>query len=250
MPTTEENVELIETIKNPEKHYRIVLTGYGSETTFTEVSKEVHDYWEEKDNDDLVEYCVSPDGQDVDTVGDFLYDSTRDMWQMWYDNDKIVQNFWGMSSDASAYITVEQLVNNDHGADIIRVLHDQDDLDTDEFDVEWSQIENKVPPYVMEFNSVEKGTFFDITVTLTETFDIKKLQFVMDESLSGENFIVGVKYNEEELENWGGDTVGKGYFAQIFETQEITMSRLFDTVYWILWLTIATGIVYYFEYVR
>ena len=50
MPTTEENVELIETIKNPEKYYRIVISGYGAETTFTKVSKDVHDYWEEKDN--------------------------------------------------------------------------------------------------------------------------------------------------------------------------------------------------------
>ena len=218
MPTTEENIELIETIKNPEKYYRIVLSGYGSETTYTKVSKKVHDYWVEKDNDELVEYCVSPDEQTVDKDVDFLYDSKRDMFQMWYDNDNIVQNFWGMSSDASAYITVQQLVNNDHGADIIRVLNDQDDLDTDDFEVEWSTIENEVPQYVMEFNSVEKGTFFDVTITITETFDIKKLQFVMDESLSGENFIVGLKYNEEELDNWGGDTNGKGYFAQMFET--------------------------------
>lgn len=250
MPTIEENIELIETIKNPEKHYRIVLSGYGSETTYTKVSKKVHDYWVEKDNDELVEYCVSPDEQTVDKDVDFLYDSKRDMFQMWYDNDNIVQNFWGMSSDASGYITVQQLVNNDHGADIIRVLNDQDDLDIDDFEVEWTTIENEVPQYVMEFNSIEKGTFFDVTITITETFDIKKLQFVMDESLSGENFIVGLKYNEEELDNWGGDTNGKGYFAQMFETQEITMSKLFDTVYWILWLTIATGIVYYFEYVR
>lgn len=220
MPTTEENIELIETIKNPEKHYRIVLTGYGSETTYTKISKEAHDYWVEKDPDELVEYCVSPDEQDVNHVGDFLYDKKRDMYQMWYDNNSIVQNFWGMSTDASSYITVEQLVNNDHGADIIRVLHDQDDLNIDDFDVEWSQsyFEGARGPYVMEFNSVEKGTFFDVTITITEVFDIKKLQFVMEESLSGENFIIGIKYNEEELDNWGGDTVGKGYFAQMFET--------------------------------
>lgn len=220
MPTTEENIELIETIKNPEKHYRIVLTGYGSETTYTKISKEAYDYWEEKDPNELVEYCVSPDEQDVNNVGDFLYDKKRDLYQMWYDNDSIVQNYWGMSTDASGYITVEQLVNNDHGADIIRVLHDQDDFNIDDFDVEWSHIyfEGVRAPYVMEFTSAEKGTFFDVTITITEKFDIKKLQFVMEESLSGENFIVGIKYNEEELENWGGDTVGKGYFAQIFET--------------------------------
>ena len=176
MPTTEENIELIETIKNPEKHYRIMISGYGAETTYTKVTKEVHDYWADKANDRLVDYCVSPDEESVDDVGDFLYDKKRDMYQMWYDNDSIVQNVWGASIEASCYLTVQQLVNNDHDADIIKELTDD------------------------------------------EPIDIEKLTFVTEETIGGEDFIIGLKYDDEELENWGGDTNGKGYLAQMFET--------------------------------
>jgi hypothetical protein len=218
MPTTEENIELIETIKNPEKHYRIMISGYGAETTYTKVTKEVHDYWADKANDRLVDYCVSPDEESVDDVGDFLYDKKRDMYQMWYDNDSIVQNVWGASIEASCYLTVQQLVNNDHDADIIKELTDDEPIDIEDFDLEVNVFEEKQPEYVMEFASVEKGTFFDVTITLTETFDIEKLTFVTEETIGGEDFIIGLKYDDEELENWGGDTNGKGYLAQMFET--------------------------------
>ena len=217
MPTTEENVELIETIKNPEKYYRIVISGYGAETTFTKVSKEVHDYWEQKDNDELVEYCISPDEQSVDSAFDFLYDKKRDMYQMWFDNDAIVQNLWGAAADTSCTLTVEQVVNNDHDADIIKVIKDNESIDLDEYHVEAAIFDDDRPEYLLEFASVEKGTFFDVTIMLTETFDASKLEFVTEETLSGEDFITGVKYNGNELENWGGDTNGKGYFAQMFE---------------------------------
>ena len=214
MPTTEENVELIETIKNPEKYYRIVVSGYGAETTYTKLSKEVHDYWVEKDNDELVEYCISPDEQSVDSAFDFLYDAKRDMYQMWFDNDNIMQNLWGCTLEA-AYLTVHQVENNDYQSDEIRVVCEDKEIDFDDFEVEF----DKAPFHkgnMLEFSSIEKGTFFDVTIMINEKFDLKKLTFVTEETMGGEDFIVGLKYAGDDLENWGGDTHGKGYFAQIF----------------------------------
>ena len=221
MPTTEENVELIETIKNPEKYYRIVLSGYGAETTYTKISQEVHDYWAEKDDDELVEYSISPDEQDVESVGDFLYDKKRDIYQLWYDNDGVVQSIWGAAKDTSCTLTVEQVVDNDYGADIIKVIKDEEPLDFNEYTIENVEFEGKYPTHVMEFSSVEKGTFFDVTIMLKESFNIEKLEFVAEESISGDDFITGIKYNGDDLENWGGDTNGKGYFAQVYEIGDV-----------------------------
>lgn len=218
MPTSEENVELIETIKHPEKYYRITISGYGAETTYTSVSKDVYDYYIDRESAELVEYCIAPDEQSVDLNIDFLYDKKRDLYEMWYDNDNIVQNMWGAAADTSCMLTVEQIVSNDHDSDIIKVIKDNESIDLDEYEVDAAIFEGSPPQHLMEFASIEKGTFFDVTLMLNETFDSSKLGFITEESLSGEDFIVGIKYNDVELENWGGDTNGKGYFAQVFET--------------------------------
>ncbi len=216
MPTTDENIELIETIKNPEKYFRIVVSGYGAEVTFTDISKQVHDYWIDKDSDQLVEYCLEPSEQNVDDDVDFLYLKNRDLYQVWHDNDNIVQTIWGADT-STCYLSVHQVINNDYDADIVREIKGTEQIDFDLYNVDFSVFEDEIPAYVTEFSSVEKGTFFDVTITITESFDITKLGFVTEESLAGEDFVVGITYNGEELDNWGGDTNGKGYFAQVFE---------------------------------
>ena len=41
MATSEENKELIETIKRPVRHYRIMLWGYGGENSYTSYQRAV-----------------------------------------------------------------------------------------------------------------------------------------------------------------------------------------------------------------
>jgi hypothetical protein len=56
--------------------------------------------------------------------------------------------------------------------------------------------------------SNEKGTFFEGELPLTMPFDISKLELGYDE-IDGNDIINNVKYDGEQIDNWGGDTNGK-----------------------------------------
>lgn len=217
MPTTEENIELIETLKNPEKYYRVSLVGHGSDIAYTEVSKDAYEYWSGNERG-LVDYYVDPvpDRDHLPTGTDFLWNKELEKHELWFSNSNLLDTVWGLSVKSPAYITVEQLPDWDYISEPLRVLKDQERIDIFDYDVEWIDPKKRRAPYVVEFNSHEKGTFFDIHLTLLQTFNIKKLQLVMDRAFDGEQFIVGLKYNDEDVSvDFGGDTVGKGYSAQM-----------------------------------
>ena len=58
MATSEENKELIETIKRPVRHYRIMLWGYGGENSYIRLTKEQYEYWNQRKEDDDEDYLV------------------------------------------------------------------------------------------------------------------------------------------------------------------------------------------------
>jgi len=72
-------------------------------------------------------------------------------------------------------------------------------------------------PYVMYAMSVEKGTFFDGTITLTRPFDISKIKICSMTYPNGDNIIQSVEYNGEEIDNEGGDTNGKSMNAYVMD---------------------------------
>jgi hypothetical protein len=57
--------------------------------------------------------------------------------------------------------------------------------------------------------SSEKGTFFEGEIELKTPFDISKLELGYDE-IDGCDIINSVKYDGEQIDNWGCDTNGKG----------------------------------------
>jgi len=65
--------------------------------------------------------------------------------------------------------------------------------------------------------SAEKGTFFEGILTTPGLIDLQKFKFVIDESLNGEDTLWYVEYDGEEISNDGGDTNGKGYYADIWQ---------------------------------
>jgi hypothetical protein len=67
--------------------------------------------------------------------------------------------------------------------------------------------------------SSEKGSFFDAVIETVGEFDPKKLKFIINEYPNGEDIIDSVTYNDEELDNNGGDTNGKGYYGHVWTNQ-------------------------------
>ena len=71
--------------------------------------------------------------------------------------------------------------------------------------------------YIAQLYSSEKGCFFQGTIKTQGEFDTNKLKIYTTEYLNGEDTIIGVEYDGEEVFDDGSETEGKGYFASIWE---------------------------------
>jgi hypothetical protein len=254
MATSEEKQELIEELKGPH-FYRITVSGYGGEASYMRVSKEAHDFWkpvvEEHGDSDLIHYIVNAEDQTMENVGEdgeyeyidggnvprnamFMHDTEDEdaVGYNWYEPKDEIEHVWGVASD-NAYITIEKVDSAEYGAKWIEDVVDGKDLnelinELDEavdYEIEHAEgLENgpampEKGEYVAQMYSSEKGTFFDAVIETPGLIDLQKLKFVIDESLNGEDTLWYIEYDGEELSNDGGDTSGKGYYADIWQWQ-------------------------------
>jgi len=240
MATTEEKTELVETLKGP-RYYRVRLWGYGGEAAYMNINKETYDFWnkvtEEHGDSDLVNYAVNDDPDDyefedietVPTEADFL---TEDEYKYpWYEAPGEFCHQHGVDF-GSARIDVEEVNSDDymsnHVADVVEggdlnELLDKVEEDSN-YEIEpkdWGEAElfDEEGEYVLQFYSSEKGTFFDGIIETVGEFDFKKLKVVINEYPNGEDIVDGLLYDDEDIENQGGDTNGKGYSAHLWSNK-------------------------------
>jgi hypothetical protein len=50
-------------------------------------------------------------------------------------------------------------------------------------------------------------------------FNQNLLKFATEEAPDGEDLVYGVEYDGEDLDNYGGDTNGKGYYAYFWKQE-------------------------------
>jgi hypothetical protein len=235
--TTEENQELVETLKGP-RYYRIQITGYGGEGAYMSISKAAHDFWapicEEHGDYDLVEYmnCEELDECDFENIktvpeeAQFMHDKEDENYKRpWYESHTEFEHSYGVTYD-SAYITVdEEDKNNVH----IREVIDREDIrelnntisEETEWEVELVEMgccddDPEGVEYIAQFYSSEKGSFFNGVIETVGEFDVKKLKIHTVEYLNGEDTITQVFYDGVEVDSEGGDTNGKGYSAAVW----------------------------------
>ena len=239
MATTEEKTELVETLKGP-RFYRIWLSGYGGESAYMSISKVAHDFWsvhcEEHGDNDLVEYMISEevdecDFEELDTVpveAQFLNDADDDMYKRpWYESHTEFEHSYGVEL-GSAYLVVEEVTDDDYNSDHIADVIDREDLQEflngieEETDyavelIEMGCCDEPEAEYIAQLYSSEKGTFFDGRIETVGDFDPRKLKIRTTEYLNGEDTVTEVEYDGVEVENNGGDTNGKGYYASVWK---------------------------------
>ena len=242
MATTEEKTELVETLKGP-RFYRITLNGYGGESAYMSVSKEAHDFWKSVCDDhgdyDLSAYMTSdeddePEFENVENVppeAQFLHDTDEDNYKRpWYESHTEFEHTYGVEWN-SAYIVVDEVnsqeYNADHVADVIDGENLSEMLNILEEESGWEleltsmDCADEVPEgteYIAQMYSSEKGTFFEGILETTGDFDPKKLKVYCMEFLNGEDTVVNIEYDGNEIESDGGDTNGKGYSAAIWKS--------------------------------
>lgn len=239
MATTEEKQETIEALKGP-RYYRIHISGYGGEAAYMSISKEAHDFWkevtEEHGDSDLVEYMIGDDEEydftDIDSVPEeaqFLHDKDDDNYKRpWYESHTEYEHQWGPEF-GSAYMDIDEVDSAEYSANIICEVMSREGIQDlcnrigDETDWEcemWDSDECFAPKdveYVAQFYSSEKGSFFDGIIETIGEFDPKKLVFHVSEYDNGEESITSIEYDGVEIENMGGDTNGKGYYASVWK---------------------------------
>lgn len=241
MATTEEKQEVVDTLKGP-RFYRVTIWGYGGESAYINISKSAYDFWnnitEEFGDTDLVHYMSEAQDaegehyefEDIDNVpsdADFMTDD-GEQYYPWYEAPGEYCHQYGVEY-GSARITVEEVDSGNYNAKVINPVIDGDDVTelNEQIRVESNyEIEpadhgecdtfEQEGDYVVQFYSSEKGTFFDAIIETVGEFDLRKLEFVINEYPNGEDIIDGLRYNGVDLDNNGGDTSGKGYSAHVW----------------------------------
>lgn len=236
MATTEEKNNLVDTLKGP-RYYRITLHGYGGESAYINIDKAAFDFWnpnvELSGDSDLVNYMITDDEEyefeDIDNVpteADFLKDS--DYKYPWYEGPGEFCHQMGVEF-GSAYITVDEVDSAEYNSKIIRNVMDGVEVSdlcnriADETDYEYEPADHgeaefmvEEGDYVVQFYSSEKGTFFDGIIETVGEFDPKELKFIINEYPNGEDIIDSVMYANQDVDNSGAETSGKGYSAHLW----------------------------------
>ena len=238
--TTEENQELIETLKGP-RYYRITLWGYGGEAEYMHLTKEQYEFWhahiEEHGDGDAVNYCVNAeDGEfdfdeldEVPEFAQFLKVEGEDYSTSWYESATGFTHQWGVDYN-NARITVEEIDGEDYSAKHIADVVDGEDLsdyvntldEANNYELELVEMgvdegEDTQGEYVAQMYSAEKGTFFEGVIETVGEFDPKKLKIYTLEYLNGDDTVQNIEYDGNEVENAGGDTNGKGYSFAVWK---------------------------------
>ena len=229
MATSEENKELIETIKRPVRHYRIMLWGYGGENSYIRLTKEQYEYWNQRKEDDderdiLVDYMLDEDREEVADVPpamEFMSDpeDLEGPRYPWHESPNEIVHQFGVDY-SNARITITEIESDDYGANPIEDIVDGVDLNdfVSEHDIEWfsDEVEETQSDYMLQFNSSEKGTFFEGILTTVGKIDLSKLEVYTTDHFNDDNTVDDIRYDSESIENMGGDTNGKGYSVHMW----------------------------------
>ena len=239
--TTEENKELIETIKGP-RYYHIQLWGYGGEAEYMELTEKQYKFWsahlEEHGDYDAVQYCTNAeDGEfsfdnleNLPEEMQFLKVPGEDYSSSWYESPTGFTHQWGVDYN-NANINVNEVSGTDYNSAHIADVVDSESLseyinnieEENNYELELTEMgvdegEDRQPKYVAQMWSAEKGTFFEGYVETVGDFDPKKLKIYTSEYLNGDDTVQSIEYDGVEIDNHGGDTNGKGYSFSVWKS--------------------------------
>ena len=232
MATSEEKQELLEDIKRPVRHYRIMLWGYGGENSYIRLTKEQYEYWNQRKEDDderdiLVDYMLDEDREEVTDVPpamEFMSDpeDLEGPRYPWHESPNEIVHQFGVDY-SSARITITEIDSDDYGANPIEDIVDGVDLNdfVSEHEIEWfsDEVEEPQSDYMLQFNSSEKGTFFEGILSTVGKIDLSKLEVYTTDHFNDDDTVDDIRYDSESIENLGGDTNGKGYSVHMWSNK-------------------------------
>jgi len=205
MATKEEKDRLIEILKFTPRTYKITMWGYGGEKVMGTVDRKIYDYFKSR-RLDLSDYCWDSDYADENNIPEDMQPFPPGSW---YECDGIAHAN-GVNRDAGTLQIEDENGETVYERQLDGLTGWNEEDPEPEFDCnDEAWIDQEEPGTVVFLgNSNEKGTFFEADLELTAPFDITKLVLGYDE-IDGEPIINAVKYDGEDIDNWGGSTDGK-----------------------------------------
>lgn len=199
MATIDQQNKLIEVLKFTPRTYKIQLWGYGGEHVMGTVDRKIYDYFR---NHRLSVSDYAWGGDEFDSVPEDMRPFEPGSW---HDCDDM-GHVWGVDMNAGHL----QILDENENVVYERELSDLDGCDVQLSTVEEVWIDEKNPGTVVFYGyTSDKGTFFEANIDLIQPFDPEKL-LVKISDFDGNDIVVGVDYDDQELDNYGGDTNGKG----------------------------------------
>jgi hypothetical protein len=207
------------------RYYRIFIHGYGGEQCFGALTQEQYDFWKDMEEEHIISHMIDPYEEDDANP---VFDDTDPRWiGEWFENDNITHVNACLLD--SAHISIDEYDGSGYDSNHVREVmkntswHDiyEKYLDAgidDNITQDWVKNMDDYK-YIFFGASIDKGCFGDYTIELPddEEFDFMKLKWYHLETPNGEDFIELLAYGEQELDNCGGDTNGKGMAAGVWE---------------------------------
>jgi hypothetical protein len=203
MATLEQKEQLMEVLKFTPRTYRISMWGYGGEKVMGTVDRKIYDYFKNR-RLDLSDYAWDSEYASEHNIPEEMQPFPPGSW---YDCDNMAHES-GVSRNAGT------LQIEDENGNVVYERSFDDIIGGGDDEPEWDcgdevWIDEKPPGTVVFIgNSNEKGTFFESEIELKSPFDITKLMLSHNE-IDGEEIVNAVKYDGEDIDNWGGNTDGK-----------------------------------------
>lgn len=205
-----EHEKLIEILKFDPCTYKIRLWGYGGEYLMGTVDRKIYDYFKRR-RLDLNEYAWDSDYAEDNNIPEDMQPFYPGQW---HDCDDM-GHCWGVDRSAGTLQVEDQngnVVYEKNLEDISGMGIDEENPENSE--PEWhggdeTWIDMKDPGTVVFIGtSSEKGTFFEGDIELRTPFNPGKIALKYDE-IDGNEVVTGISYEDDDIENYGGDTNGK-----------------------------------------
>ena len=198
------------------KYYRVQIAGYGSEMVYGKLTEAQYEFWKDLSESDIISHAFWDPTEESDDNPVFDMEDPRFLGD-WNELDNYLHEYGADASGAWVNIEEEDGENN-----IINTI--ADGIDWDKFQEEFNPLTTTIDEteclndaeYTFYGASSEKGTFGDYLIETEQELDLSKLEFGVTETPDG-SILELLTYDGQDLDNEGGDTTGKGYYASIWE---------------------------------
>ena len=230
------------------RFFRVTIHGYGGEIVLGRLTEDQYDFWMPFEEEQIIAHAMWDPYEENDENP--IYDDEDPRWLGHWNELDDIEHVYGANA-GSAYISIEEVSGYDYGAEILNDLvsamdwnefkqkynpkltehvldldealypngfYDEDDAEGEEGEPKPMDNGEIPTPYVFFGYSSEKGAFGVYPIeTDGEELDISALEFYTTQIPNSDNVLELVGYKDSEIYNDGGDTSGKGYYAQIWD---------------------------------